>query len=404
MKRIIIIGISLLLLLSGSAQELRLLVLDSVSLEPLRDAHIGVKGTTAGTITDAGGRATLPAQHATRTLLVSHIGYKPASVHNASPDRQNRILLSPHSYPLPSLEVRSPAPVSITANKPWFVKDYIPLDSSILVLTYVNQRFSRSHVALIRPNGDFLGSTPLPYATGLYTDPLGNNFVFTESTIWQIYIEENQIFLMYPASRDAFFRTMGTLMETSLPYYYLRFYSYGRHRAHFWVYNDADSNYLEFHQVADGAGMNMYDDMPRMLDNASDAQIRFEREIMHKPLHAPLFLNGDTVFIINPVDMALESFSKEGTPLFSIRQELSADKTWKGMLLKPENDNLFTLHIKNGITTLYERNPSDLSVIRKLSLPGFPFIENIKIGNDKIFFLYKNYKEQEFKQLYCMRL
>jgi hypothetical protein len=393
-------------LLSG--QSISFIVLDSLSGLPVKDAHITIPESNTGCITDYKGKAVLKTSHANgkpMTINVTHLNYHSFILECSSLSDHKRVLLSPKTHLLPSVSVESPLPVSLTKNKPWFVKDYLLLDSNILVLTYVNQRFSRSHLALITACGELLDSTPLPYATGFYSDALGTNYVLDRNTVWQIHIDKTQIYLIYPVGRELFLNTMEPLIEARHPEYYLRYYSYGRHRAHFVLYNDNDSTHQEFFSISDRASMNMYDDLPRMLSNASEHSVRFELEIMHKPLHAPLYIINDSLYIVNPVDESLHIFMLNGESVSLIKQSLSKDKSWGGdFVVDSKTGRLYSLHYKNGFASLKERRPDNLEVLSELPLPSFPFIENIQIVNETIYFLYKDFTSYEFKQLYCLKL
>lgn len=404
MKNILITGIITLFSLGLAAQRVQITVLDSLSMQPLSDVHIEITGTLRGGLTNQKGQAYISLEKKNQELRISHLNYHTKTLNNKLLSPENRILLSPRTYNLPSVSIETPAPKSLTKNKPWFVKDYIILDSNILVLTYVNQRFSRSHIALITLEGDCLTSTPLPYANEFYTDALGNHFVFDRHLAWQIFFDGHEIQLLYPSEKTAFIATMSPLLEAHQPNFYLRFYTYGKHRAHFLIFNETDTSYKEFHSISSETGMNMYDDMPRMLYGASESAIRFEMEIMHRPLNVPLYLSNDTVYIIDPVNSELHSFSSGGELLQSLPQDLSEDKSWKGnLILDHTNKKIYSLHTADGYTQLKERKPEDLHILSTLSLPKYPFLEKVQVKNENIYFLYKDFCNQEFKQLYCLK-
>jgi hypothetical protein len=229
--------------------------------------------------------------------------------------------------------------------------------------------------------------------------------VLSRTTAWQIFVDDNEIMILYPSEREHFLQVMEPLVEAKPPNYYLRFYSYGRHCAHFVRFDETNNSRFEFHTIENQSGMNMYDDMPRMLKGASESSERFEREIMHQPLNAPLYVINDTLYIINPVNQKLESFTISGEHLQDRPQDISNDKTWNNTLLHDNfTGKIYSMHIKNGYIQLTERKPDDLRILTTIPIPSYPYIERVQMENSKIFFLYKDFTSQEFKQLYCLRL
>ena len=59
---------------------------------------------------------------------------------------------------------------------------------------------------------------------------------------------------------------------------------------------------------------------------------------------------------------------------------------------------------RQSIILLKEVDITTGIVKQQISIPNFPFIENIKITGNRLYFLYKKNLNEELKQLYTMQI
>jgi len=68
------------------------------------------------------------------------------------------------------------------------------------------------------------------------------------------------------------------------------------------------------------------------------------------------------------------------------------------------DDKVYTRFRQDGITSLREIDLKSGALINNITIPEFVHIENIRINNNIIYFLYKEKINQEYKQLYRMAI
>ena len=67
-------------------------------------------------------------------------------------------------------------------------------------------------------------------------------------------------------------------------------------------------------------------------------------------------------------------------------------------------NKVYALFIKSGITTLREIDLKSGELTRSIAIPNFAFVQNIKVRDDVVYFLYKERINEEYKQLYKLAL
>ncbi|KAA9325356.1 carboxypeptidase-like regulatory domain-containing protein [Hymenobacter busanensis] len=127
----------LLLLLSASVAQAQYLIrgvtIDKDTKEPIPFTSIGVKGTTAGTTSNATGEFTLRVPTLPATLMVSELSHQRDSVVVTSVDAPVQITLASANIVLPEVEIKSYAATLVTRayshlkanyNRPFYGKAY----------------------------------------------------------------------------------------------------------------------------------------------------------------------------------------------------------------------------------------------------------------------------------------
>ena len=119
---------------------------------------------------------------------------------------------------------------------------------------------------------------------------------------------------------------------------------------------------------------------------------------------APFNNLNDTICIFNTAVDSLELYSETGKIIKKVAASFLADKNYKSIIRDQEAKKLYALYKCNNIYSLSLININTGTTKSKISIPNYPFIENIKVSKDEIFFLYKKNINEEYKQLYKMPL
>jgi hypothetical protein len=101
----------------------------------------------------------------------------------------------------------------------------------------------------------------------------------------------------------------------------------------------------------------------------------------------------------------MESFDKEGKLLNKRKVDFLTDKHYKEKILKSEDDEkLYAVFMDAALIQLKEIDLNTGAIVKQIKIPDFPYIEQIKIANNQVYFLYKRKINEELKQLYTMPL
>ena len=122
------------------------------------------------------------------------------------------------------------------------------------------------------------------------------------------------------------------------------------------------------------------------------------------PMIAPFNNVNDTLCIFNTAVDSLELYSESGKIIKKVAAPFLANKYYKSIIRDQEAKKLYVLYKCNNIYSLSLININTGTTKAKITIPDYPFIENIKVSKDEIFFLYKKNINEEYKQLYKMTL
>jgi hypothetical protein len=137
----------------------------------------------------------------------------------------------------------------------------------------------------------------------------------------------------------------------------------------------------------------------------SEADLRFEREMMYDSVFAPVVLVHDTIALINYLDEKIEWYDTCFNKLGSTGILFQKNRFCKEELIRdPITEKIYAVFLRNGKTKI---QPIDISTGKtgsSISIPDFKWIDNIQAYNGNLYFLYRQQSSNELRALYRMKL
>lgn len=383
-------------------------ITDAETGKPLMNVNIVLKGSNVGTISDNKGDFNLKLYTAPVILRFSMVGYKTVYVKISElRDQDLEINLEQRVTDLPPATIYSDKVVNIIKDKTLYVADYEFYDDNILYLAYKNKMLSRPYLVYMTLDGDTISSRMLDQTGELYKDGLDYTHLVHRNLCYQIEIDSNGIELYYPTPASDFFKIVSQLDDASDDIVYIHQY-YNRNQVLlYYDFSRIDSTYNTFRAITDEQGMTMLFDNDRwgLFGPRNEHELRFEEMCFADPVFAPLFILGDSIYIINFVDSQIEHYDMDGKEIDIVPIEFNDFKNIKEEILIDEaSRKVYSLFQKNAITTLREIDLKTGNLTRSIQIPDYAFIENIKVRDDVVYFLYTERLNDEYKQLYKLRL
>ncbi|PLX09032.1 MAG: hypothetical protein C0596_04330 [Marinilabiliales bacterium] len=410
MNKTILILLSVFYSISIFAQKQILIkgsVFDSETGEPVSEVHIFIKGKEKGSITDLNGKYSIYLDNVGDTLVYSHIRYDTVQIVYKYSDFKADVLLEPLEYMLPTATVK---PVqNVSKGMLLDVTDYYFIGDSILYsgFCYRYNKKQNPWLVMIAPEGD----TVFTYCVGeegtFFGDCFGNVHYLTEDYAYQLVFHKDSVSLEYQTDIDEFHSVMD----------YCKFESDGQivfsqysDRNQILIYYLADTVTYEteiFRTIADEVKLNMLAFQGLFFSMGpppNDHDLRFE-EMMYEPVFAPILRTDDTIAIINYTDSKIELYdtcfnSIGSTPVYFQNSKYCEDE----IIIDESTGRVYAVFLRNGKTSVKEIFINSGSAGQELSIPEFHWVDNMKVHNNQLFFLYREKYSGDLRALYRMHL
>jgi len=343
------------------------------------------------------------------TIAFTHVSYfeKKVSVNNDT-NLFLQIELQTRTTNLKEVSINVQKPISITADLPLYVKDYDFYGDSILLLAYRDKHISTPELIVMNRKGKNISRTIISNPEKLYKDCLGNLHLIEKDNAFQIYLDSNGLNLIYPNKSDGYEVMLSPCVQELKEKYFLKSYAYNSQILNYYWSDLTSQKPSLFFTISDEKAIRRLRDKNRLLSmqGVTDADVRFEEMCFYAPLYAPLIKVNDTILIFNFVDEKIEFLNQQAEIIKAVPVKFQNDKKWKKQLFVDDVKNkVYTLFLIDGISKLYEINLQDGSIVNPISIPDFVYVENIKVHDGKIYFLYTNKNsDAEYKQLYSFKI
>lgn len=382
-------------------------VLDAKNRQPLPSANIHIKGTNIGTSTDREGSFELRVEQLPVFLNISYLNYKSRNISLGKiPSETITVLLNQKSKELPVTEINSSPVKNLIGKKPLYVDDYAFYGDSLLLLTYPKLRHKNACLILMDKTGKELLRKPVNKPERLCKDKMGNIHLFTRDSTFQLFAGPDDIFLLYGNSKSDFEQKISSLRGHIGSNYYVRSYRHKNQVLDYFRFDYQTKESFHFSTITSVDGVNMlYRDFYWRIrqKDFSEADLRFEEMAFYSPVYAPMVTLNDTVAILNYQNDSLEVFTPEGEKISSKHLSFHHDKNWEEKIITDQsNGAIYALFSDKGIQHISKINLKTGRLTKEFNVPDFRFVEKIRVNNNTMFFLYKDFRNQRYKKIYKM--
>ncbi len=383
-------------------------VKDSSLSNPITSASIMCIDNSEVSGSDKNGFFKIPVTSFPCKLIVSHLGYINKEITFSSYSQKVEILLREKINELPELSVTIIKPLPITEDEPLYITDYEFVNDKILALAYRNKMLLQARLYVLTLEGDTVFSVPVKKPDQLYKDCFDNRYFISNSDAFQLVIDSCNIDFLYPLPSDEFLTLFGLLAEAKKNKMYLKKYSLHNQMLKYIEYDEDSKTYSELITIENETNTRMLNDRARIICFSDDpeTQARFEDMAFYKPVFAPLINIHDTLYLFNFEDSWIGMFDDSCMLINKIPIVFHQDKNWKHeMYFDKSSGKTYAMFRKNGISTLKEINIETGQLINSIQIPDLPFVDNIKINDGKLYFLYTDHsKSEKLRMLYSMKM
>lgn len=406
---------------------------------PVSNAVIEIRSQNAVVESDRIGEFSLTSPKKKITLRIHHVAYRDTSLildlRSLETDSiRIAIPLAFEVYEIPTAEISDvQLPDTVFGSKEYHVADFTFLDQKLLLLTYEKEdRWKRQeHVENTMYHGtklvlfdgeDELHSRSLSAeGQSFYTDYLNDRFLVTNDGVFQIDLENDKL-RAYEIEDEEFSKIIIPVFDT------LKFHMlYSNWSAHFpafeyYAYDPADSSHTLVSDIQDDLQMELLRSEYKYLDTRSKLQAYrmelktgvdkeyiaaqmtgFSNSLYAEPVYAPCFVLRDTILIFNHLEDKLEKRDVGGKDQGEVAIYYHNDserKHWEKMLIHDDvKDKIYSLYQRNGFAYLKEVN-LDTGVAEKVIRLSYRYPENIKVHNDKVYYIYRPFESPQKRFLY----
>jgi hypothetical protein len=377
---------------------------------PIYNASVKEKATKNGTTTNENGYFFLKVSKLPVTLEFSHVAYK-KHIYSCKNNNQLKIdmFLQKQVDSLPVINISAHKIVNLVDKKFFDVVDYEFYNDSILLLAYSYKDVINPWLILINSNGDTLFRAAVKNDGKLYRDCLGNIHLVTKELAYQLFFENNHLNLLYPINPDTFHMIIDPCITEINNKYFIKQWSLHNQILSYSIVNAADTSKKIVRIISDDKAIRMLADFDRFNSMGKSAPTesdnRFEEMCFFDPIFAPLLKIKDKIVIFNFIDSKIEIYNNSGELYRETPISFHKTKGWKEDIISDEiTGKVYAVFRGKGFTKIREINLETGIPSIEITIPDFKFIENIKVRNGNLYFLYRINSPLELMKLYKMSI
>jgi len=380
-------------------------VFDSLTSLPVENAEIVTEGFALKTSTDKNGFFSFASSANDCWVEVCCLSYNTKKC-KVSGKALSEIKISSRSYDLSSLEIRASKPLDLMPGMSYQVMDYEFSGENIIMLAYERQSIFLPKLLLINRQGDILDVLPVSRPEKLCRDFDEKVCFLTKTSFYELVSDSNEISLCYQGDREDFEQINKTIVSSMGSVFFLRQFQDNNQTLNYYSYQNETDQLNCFRHICDRIAINA--NRRGVYFDGKEEDLRFQELIINRPIYAPLIKIQDTILLFNFLESKLEKYrlaadTPEATGEINIALHQS-----KGFLdniiIDYARMKIYGIFREKGISKLKEISSFDGHVVQTTDIPDFVFIENVKIHDGIVYFLYKSKDLSEYKKLYTMKI
>lgn len=395
-------------------------ILDQQTLRPIQNVNI-LYNKKSGTSSDLNGNFSLRISSSVANIIkFSHVSYisKSVPIDVISDTINLEILLQP--------KVESVDEVVVTeSNGPYYKNTEVVLldyffvaDDIWLVIKKKNTYFLRH----LNRNQDYRLSFKFEE---LYTDCFKNIHLFSKDSAYQIYIIDAHVEIVERVSKNKFNEVLMPCKTSYKDKLVFEAYGYQNQSIQYFsidkktgekeilwrIENKIGNKYASIlrNEIISFYMRHKRPDENKITNNIWDGTIKdlelydrkffqmveYYQKIGAKPIYCPLFASRNKIVLFNHIENKIIRTNLVDEQVTKISYTL--DKDWDNQILQDNNHNLYLKYSKNGIVTLKKINPENAKILSVTRIPNHVYPEKIKIHNDYIYYVKRNYTTDSFE-------
>jgi hypothetical protein len=390
-------------------------VYDSIGKAPMADVNISVAGTGRGTTTNRNGffRISLPASQT--VLTFSYVGYRVQQLEvNRRTVAPVKIYLAPEIKMIGEVRIKPGRFRNILEGDSLQVLDYEIWKDRLLILARSVNDSLKQRIYLANLGGYIYSyrnlhdmgrmikfpDEPARRKVFLFKDTYGEIQLLAKNRVWQIYLKDNSIYLLYPSKYedcDQFLFPVKCRLGNKL------------------FFQESNQNYNgTFFRIRDTDTVRrvklIYDEF---------GQVRYLRQ---RSVVVPIITYNGQMALFNFIGNEIEFFNEQGRSVKRIPTMFHTKWyfDWRGKKAYDLDNINFTQDIirdeatgkvysvwrtaLTGRFTLKELNMQTGEILAEIPIPEHRFIDKVLVQNNQVWFLHRDREEQKYKSLYTMYL
>lgn len=371
----------------------------NTSGNPIQGVHVSCKGKSTGAITDASGKFNLSENSNCNIIVFNHLNYKTKEIPLSELRINSTVILQDTTYMINPVDIYSKPVIALLPDTPLFINDYEIANGHIYLCAFMNRQLGKPQLLLTDMNGKIMDSKSLEETGDLYKDPDESVYVCQKDYAFQLITENEKLYFSEAFeskyvlnAREHWTHSLGDSLI-------LRYYYYRNQGMSYFIRqlpNDSASEWLVYvdEEAIDRMSWGGFFD-------GNEFDKRFESQIVYKPVQVPVFFEENRVLAFNFISGNIEFLDSSGTLQKEVKMQY-ADMN----KIKPEiyydsyTGKYYGREIRAGLNRIVAIDIETGKALESFSFKGYPFIEKLKIYNNVLYFLYKDYSGDEYKRLY----
>lgn len=387
--------------LAVAQQRATIQLTDAETSNPVTGAHIYDMSGQVITTSNSGGKVMITLTEGSMSIRVSHVSYLDTILLLNSSSLPSNVMLTPRVNRLKVFTV-SGQPMNLIPDKPWFVSSYLHCDDGLLLLAFPQKRLSRQTLFLMDKDMEVIVSLPWREQGELFRDASGAIWIRGAKNTASVKLINDLIIVGEEIVPSEEFDAGIAKIELKIgSNYYFPHYRFDNQWLDYYFYNDYEKKTRLLENISDHRGLVMRE--TRHIFETNEFERRFADMCFFSPVFAPLARSGNQVVLFNYVDDAIVFYDTTGKKTASVTAGYHHSKDFKKIFIQDEKTgSCYAVFEDSGICSVGEIDLGTGRIIRTVRIPSFPFIEKISVHDGKLFFLYKEKSEYEYKKIFMM--
>lgn len=374
---------------------------DAENSNPVTGAHVYDITDRVITTSNSEGRVTIALPEGSIRIRISHVSYKDTVILLNHRNLPSKIMLTPKLNRLTVFTVPG-QPVNLIPDKPWFVSSYLHCNEGLLLLAFPQKRLNRQTLFLLDKEMEVITSTPWREKGELFRDVSGTIWIRGEKYTSRVNLLYDIITVGEEVLSTKEFDAGIAKIELKIGNnYYFPHFRFDNQWLDYYFYNNYEQKTRLLENISDHRGLILRE--TRHIFETNEFERRFAEMCFFAPVFAPIAGIENQVVLFNYVDDEIVFYDTTGKKTAGVMPEYHHRKDFKKIFVQDVmTGSCYAVFEDKGICSIGKIDLNTGRIIRDVKIPSFPFVEKISVHDGKLFFLYKEKSEYEYKKIYMM--